>query len=153
MEHIAAYVNDTEHAQAILLPLMTSQRSPTGWTIVICTPRLTRHIGRFAAQRSRRQWREQWAERLRLDMEPRLREQVGAERLTWLTAEGPLVELTQRMRRQHGESMRVLDARQSRLGASLLPVSSEQLVQEPGKRLVAPVAVSSALSLVLALAD
>lgn len=153
MEHIAAFVNDQEHAQSMLLPLLASHAGPTQWTIVVCTPRLTHRIGRFATRRSRDLWRDQWAGRLRESLEPVLRQAAGAAAFEWRTAHMPLPGITQQLRLSQGAGLRVLDARCTRLGAPNAPIVPEQVDAANGQRLAAPVAVTSALSLMLALAD
>lgn len=153
MERIVAYINDLEQARHTIVPLLAAQAAPTGWVMVICTPRLTHRIGRWASQRSREQWRERWAQQLQRGLQPVLEAAAGNNaRFEWMPARGSLLDLTERLRRQHGDGLRVLDARRPRLGTSLSPVVEGQAEASAGP-VAAPVAVTSALSLMLALAD
>jgi hypothetical protein len=117
MTPTVVFVNDAAHAQAMLRPVM-AQSTDRRWVVVVCAPRLTRRIGKFSSQQSRKQWRAQWAQRLR-------------ERL--------------------GPGLQMFDARKPRLGAGL--ESPERQAQPESPRWLAPIAVSSGMSLVLALAD
>ena len=46
MTPTVVFVNDAEHAQAMLRPVM-AQAPDRRWVVVVCTPRLTRRIGKF----------------------------------------------------------------------------------------------------------
>lgn len=154
MEHIAAYINDIEHAHRTIAPLLAERAGPTRWTFVICTPRLTQRIGRFVTQRNRELWRDQWAERLWQSLQPMLLARSGpAATFEWRVAKGPLVDITNQLRQQHGTGLRVLDARRPKMGEALPSVVPEMPAATRSDRLTAPAAVTSALSVMLVLAD
>ncbi len=153
MEHSATFVNDLDHAREMLLPLLADHSGPAQWTVVVCTPRLTRHIGRFVNRRGRDAWRAQWADQLRQALEPALHLPASGLSIEWRTADGPLEDITRQLRATHGAGLRVLDARCSRMGAPNPPVVPEQHAMAVGPRLTAPIAITSTLSLVLALSD
>lgn len=149
MEAIAVFVNDVAHARHILQP-MREGAGPTHWVLVACPPTLTRHIGRWVSHTARRQWREHWAANLFTALEADLRTESGSEVET-LVARRPLADVSARLlaRLPH---LRLLDARQPRVGRSDEPISGAQPAEAPGGW-VAPAAATAGLSLMLALAD
>ena len=149
MNTIAVFVNDAPHALRILQPMVTPG-SDTRWLLVACAPRLTRRIGKFASHASREQWRDKWCERLFEQLRPLFAVPPSRPAQT-LVAHGPLLQLVQQLQREHGEGLQLLDARRPRIGAA-----EEAVVQQPdqeGRRWAVPIAVSSGVSMVLALAD
>ena len=149
MEKIAVFVNDVASARHILQPMLEGE-GPTHWVLVACPPTLTRHIGRWVSHSARRQWRERWAADLFDALTPELKAQAGSEVET-LIASRPLADLSARLtaRMPH---LRLLDARQPRVGRVDEPISAAQPGQ-PGPRWAAPVAATAGLSLMLTLAD
>lgn len=150
MERIAVFVDDAAHAQRLLEPF---RAEPTiAWLVIACPPRLTHRIGKYVAHRSREQWRARWAARLREELAPTLGAAPQGQSHEWLVAKGPLPELVQRLQLRHGSGLRVLDARRPKLGVAQAPLVPGQ-PSETAARWAAPVAVSSSLSLMLALTD
>ncbi|KQW35696.1 hypothetical protein [Rhizobacter sp. Root404] len=149
MEKIAVFVNDVASARHILQPMLEGE-GPTHWVLVACPPTLTRHIGRWVSHSARRQWRERWATDLFTALQPELQARAGSEVET-LIANRPLVDVSARLvaRLPH---LRLLDARQPRVGRTDEPISVAQPGQ-PGPRWAAPVAATAGLSVMLALAD
>ena len=52
MENIIVVIDDPEYALKMLTP-MKNEGTPTQWVLLVCPPRLTRHIGRWVNQASR----------------------------------------------------------------------------------------------------
>ncbi len=132
MEKIIVYVNDTAHALQALAPMcQTSAASAnasvqTQWIVVACPPRLTRHISKWLTYSARLQWREKWSANVFTDLRPLLCGRGG--QMKTLTAEGSLVEMTDRLLKTHGVA-RVLDARLALVGQDMLPVTREQSIR------------------------
>lgn len=149
MEKIAVFVNEVAAARHILQPMLQGG-SPTHWVLVACPPTLTRHIGRWVSHAARQQWRERWAAELFGALQPELRAQAGSA-IETLIANRPLVDVSARLlaRLPH---VRLLDARQPRVGRIDEPISAAQPAQA-ANRWTAPVAATAGLSLMLALAD
>ena len=148
METIAVFVNDAAHARHVLQPLLQGGR-PTHWIVVACAPRLTRHIGRFVSNAARAQWRERWASELYAALEPELAA-PGGSRVEKLLARRPLVDVSARLQAREAQ-VRLLDARAPRWGQPDEPITLAQPA-EPS-RWVAPLAVTTGLSAMLALVD
>lgn len=146
MEKMAVFVDDADHARQLLGPLLAPAAGEVQWVVVACAPRLTQRIGRWVPRRPREQWREQWAQALRARLEPLF---AGA-RCEWTLARGPLDALAGRLRARLGADLRLLDARRPRLGIVAPPLAAGAPARAGW---AAPVAVSSGLALVLALAD
>jgi len=149
MEKIAVFVNDAEHARHILQPMLQGQ-APMHWVIVACPPALTRHIGRFVSQSARRQWHARWGADLFAQLEPVLRQRAGSE-VEKLLVTRPLVQVSQRLQARLGP-LRLLDARQARVGRADEPIATGQPV-EGGTTWALPVAAASGLTALLAMAD
>jgi hypothetical protein len=150
MNTIAVFINDARHAQHLLQP-MVGPRPEARWVLVACAPRLTRRIGKFSAHANREQWRARWCERLFESVLP-LFDGQPAGRPDTEVAHGPLLQVVAQLRRRHGDALQVLDARCPRLGTSqepLVPASPD----DAGNRWALPIALSSGVSVVLALAD
>lgn len=149
MEKIAVFVNDAAHARHILQPMLQGG-SATHWVLVACPPTLTRHIGRWVSQSAREQWRERWAADLIAELEPELKQRNGSlvERVT---AKKALVDVSARLEGRLGP-LRFLDARRPRIGKIDEPLTRDQPTAQAG-RWAGPVAVTTGLSAVLALAD
>jgi hypothetical protein len=149
METIAVFVNDVARARRILQPMLRSE-GPMHWVMIACAPALTRHIGRWVSHSARQQWRERWAAELFVALEPELKAQSGSlvERVV---ANRPLIEVSTRLtaRLPH---LRLLDARQPRLGRIDEPITAAQPAQG-ASGWTAPAAAAAGLSLMLSLAD
>jgi hypothetical protein len=141
---IAVFVNDAEQAQAWLAPVL-AKHPGSRWVLVACAPRLTRRIGKFASHVSRQQWRRDWCGRLFAQLAPLFETAPQT-----VVADARLDEVVQRLRRQHGDSLQLLDARRPRMGEAQEPLVPTLI---PANRWALPVALSSGLSVVLALAD
>lgn len=149
METIAVFVNDADHARHILLPMLGGA-GPTHWVLVACPPTFTRHIGRWVSRDARAQWRERWAAALFAALEPELKACPG-NRVDKQLAKRPLHEVAARLEARLAP-LRLLDARRPRLGQVDEPISAEEPAADVG-RWVAPLAITTGLSAVLALAD
>ena len=149
METIAVFANDVAAARHILQPMLKGE-GPTHWVLVACPPALTRHIGRWVSQSARRQWRERWAAELFAALAPELKAQPGSE-LETLVASKRLVDVSARLlaRLPH---LRLLDARQPRVGRIDEPISTTQPAAS-ANRWTAPAAATAGLAVMLTLAD
>ena len=150
MERLAIYVNDAPYAQRFLEPLL-DRESGHPLTLVMCPPKLSRRIGKWLSNRQRQQWQRGWADRLQQDIQALL-PAGSAPRIEWTVAGGPLAETTAQLRRKLGTGLKVLDVRKPHLGQSLTAVDASA-TSPSDDRWKAPVAVTSSLSVVLALVD
>ncbi len=149
METIAVFVNDVAAARHILQPMLRGA-APARWVLVACPPVLTRHIGRWVSHSARRQWRERWAAELFAALAPEIGAAAGGapERVV---ASRPLLEVSARLAARW-PLLRLLDARQPRIGRVVVPISAGQ--PEPAAtRWAAPAAATAGLSVMLTLAD
>lgn len=151
MDKIAVFVDDAEHARRLLAPLLASGAADMHWVIVGCAPRLTHRIGKWVSHSSREQWRERWLRSLRAELEPLFGANAPGP-CEWLLARTPLDALVARLRVRLGADLRLLDARRPKLGVDLPPLAASAGAASRS-RWATPVAVSSSLSLVLALTD
>ena len=151
MERFAVCVNDADHAQRVLKPLLASAAGATHCVVVVCVPRLGWRIGRWLAPAARQQWRQDWAAQLSAALAPALALAAPAVSTEWLVASGPLSSVTRGLRQQHGAGLRLVDARRPQPGAVAEPLMAGPAPARA--RFGAPVAVASSLSLVLALTD
>jgi hypothetical protein len=149
MEKIAVFVNDAPHAHHLLLPLLSAAR-PQHWILVACPPTLTRHIGRWVSASARDQWRERWATELFAQVEPALKVPAGS-RVEKMLAKRPLIEVATRLDQRLG-NVKVFDARRPRLGKPAEPLAVDAPASELS-RWTYPVAITTGLSAMLALAD
>ena len=149
MEKIAVFVDDAEHAQRLLAPLLAQGAGGVQWVVVGCAPRLTHRIGKWVSHSQREHWRESWARALKTKLAP----VFGAASVEWDLARGPLEETGRRLRRRFGTELRLLDARRPKLGAPLQPLDAQQAAPSVADRWATPVAVTSGLSVMLALTD
>jgi hypothetical protein len=152
MEKIAVFVNDANHARHLLQPMLSgSDGGATHWILVACPPTLTRHIGRWVSKASREQWLQRWSVDLFAELEPELRTHSGSK-VEKMLVKRPLVEVSARLQSRLG-SLRMLDARRPRLGRADEPMVAGQPSDGNAPPWVFPVAVTTGLSAVLALAD
>ncbi len=149
MEKIAVFVNDAEHALRIIQPMLQGA-APTHWILVAAPPTLTRHIGRWVSHSARQQWLERWSTELFGRLEPVLRGVPGSK-VEKMLVKRPLNEVSERLQARLGP-VRLLDARQPRVGKTDEPVSAAQPPQGKGAWAY-PVAATAGLSAVLTLAD
>ena len=151
MERFAVCVNDADHAQRVLTPLLGSAAGATHCVVVVCAPQLGWRIGRWLTPAARQQWRNDWVAQLRAALAPALALAAPGASTEWVVAAGPLATFTCELRQQHGAALRLVDARRPRPGAVADPLVAGQA--QARARFGAPVAVASSLSLVLALTD
>jgi hypothetical protein len=149
METIAVFVNEAGFARHVLQPMASSQ-GPTHWVVVACPPKLTRHIGRWVSQSARDQWRERWAAEVFAEVESILKASP-VNKVERLLAKRPLVDISARLEARL-KGIRLLDARRVRVGKSEEPLTAAQPPSE-GNRWACPLAMTSGLTAVLALAD
>lgn len=149
MESIAVFVNDVATARHILQPMLHGE-DRTHWVLVACPPSLTRHAGRWVSRQARRQWQEQWAADVFAALEPELRAQADATVETVVPRRALADESTRLMARM--PHLRLLDARQSRVGRVDEPITRVQ--PAPATRgWAAPATATAGLSMMLALSD
>lgn len=125
MENIIVVIDDPEYALKMLAP-MKNEGNPTQWVLLVCPPRLTRHIGRWVNQASREAWRNKWTQELLQKIRPVL--QGAGDRVQWRIAKGPLVEQTRKLQSEF-VTHRVLDARRPKWGQDHDPVTAGQPVE------------------------
>ena len=151
MEQIAVVLDDAAHARRTLAPLLAPGAAPTRWLLLPRAPRLHRHAARFTTPAGRAAWRDDWNRRLRQSLQPWLDQAPAGACFDWQAADRALPDLIGQLRLQHGSGLRVLDARLPRPGRLAEPLLRGQA--PAGQRLAAPIALTSALSVVLALTD
>lgn len=133
MENIIVVIDDPEYALKMLTP-MKNEGTPTQWVLLVCPPRLTRHIGRWVNQASRDAWRNKWTQELVQKIKPVL--QGSGDRVQWRIAKGSLVEQTRKLQSEF-VTHRVLDARRPKFGQDQEPVTTDQPT-EHGSRWTLP---------------
>lgn len=129
MDKIVVYVDDAAYALQQLAPMLGAN-APTGWIVVACAPRITRRISKWVSHSARENWRAKWSEKLFGQITPTLT--ARGDTVTPVLAQGPLVELSARLLREHG-AVRVLDARRPKLGQDLPPVTANQPEGKDGR--------------------
>ena len=149
MDKIAVFLNDAPHAAQMLAPLMQKGEA-SHWILVACPPTLTRHIGRWVSAAGRQQWRERWAADLLAKVEVLFEAQPGVK-IEKMVAKRPLLDVAVRLDQRLG-GIKVFDARRPRLGKPDEPLAAGAESQELS-RWTYPVAISTGLSAMLALAD
>ena len=130
MEKIIVYVDDGAQAQQQLVPMKRSgpdSNQRTHWVLVACAPRMTHRISKWVSHSARENWRAKWADKLFAQIVPAL--QASGDLVTIVLAKGPLPELTEQLKAEHGAT-RVLDARRPKTGMDLSPEAGQQA---PGK--------------------
>jgi hypothetical protein len=130
MEKIILYVDDAAYARE-LLSRLTPEAVGTGarhWVLVACAPRMTHRISKWVSHSARENWRNKWLAKTHEQLLPLLQLENG--QVTSVLAKGPLAELTQRLKMEHGTA-RVIDARRPKIGVDLEPVAPD--VKSPGQ--------------------
>jgi len=127
MDKIIVYLDDAEFARHQLTPMRNgmpgSTPQGTHWILVACPPRMTRHISKWVNHSARQNWRTKWADKLFAQIAPEL--QAQGDVVTKVLAQGPLVELTQKLLTEQGMA-RILDARRPKFGQDMQPVTANQ---------------------------
>ncbi len=128
METFIVYVNDADHAQRQVVPLL-QDRSGDHWVLVACPPRLNRHSGRWVSQPALRRWKQEWARDNLRDLVALIegRDNKASTRV----AHGDLVAFTRQLRGELGAA-RILDARRPKVGVTLEAVTPEQPAEQQG---------------------
>jgi hypothetical protein len=108
---------------------------------------MTRHISKWVNHSARQNWRVKWADKLFAEITPEM--QASGDRVTTVLANGPLVEMTQALQKQHGVA-RVLDARRPKFGQDMQPVTLDQPVSGQARWSVPGAIVGMGAALVLA---
>lgn len=124
MEKIILYVDDAAYARE-LLSRLTPEAVGTGarrWILVACAPRMTHRISKWVSHSARENWRNKWLAKTQEQLLPLL--QLEGGQVISVLAKGPLAELTQRLRMEHGAA-RVIDARRPKIGVDLEPVAPD----------------------------
>ena len=130
MEKIILYVDDAAYAREFLAKL-SPEAVGTGarhWVLVACAPRMTHRISKWVSHSARENWRAKWFAKVQEQLLPALRLEGG--QVTPVLAKGPLAELTQRLKLEHGAAQ-VVDARRPKIGVDLEPVAPD--VPSPGQ--------------------
>jgi hypothetical protein len=125
MDKIIVYVDDGAHAQQQLAPMKISglgSSARTHWVLVACAPRMTHRISKWVSHSARENWRAKWADKLFSQIVPGL--QASGDSVTVVLAKGPLPELTEQLKAEHGTT-RVLDARRPKMGPDLASGAGE----------------------------
>lgn len=120
MNKIIAYVDDVPHARQQLMPPAAGATPPPAahWVLVACAPRMTHRISKWVSHSARENWRARWADKLFAQLVPQLQAQGHA--VTTVLAKGPLPELTQQLKAEHGTA-RVLDMRRPKIDTAAPP--------------------------------
>lgn len=146
MENIIIVLDDPEVALKTLIP-MKNGSNPTQWVLLVCPPRLTRHIGRWVSQSSRDAWRNKWAQELVQKIKPALG--GDGDRVQWRMAKGTLAEQIRKLQTEFF-STRVLDVRRSKFGQDLEPVTADQPTEHASRWTLPGGAAALGVALLLA---
>lgn len=147
MSQHALFINDAETALQALSKLDLSPTSQV--QLVACAPHLTQRIGKWVAHSQREKWRAQWAAKLFEAVLPALE---GKATVSTSIAKEALPRVVSQLRSRLGAELQVHDARRTPVGAAVEPLAATAPAAAGG-RWVAPVAIASGLSVVLALVD
>lgn len=146
MENIIVVLDDPEYAMKILAP-MKNGGNPTQWVLLVCPPKLTRHIGRWVNPASRDAWRNKWAQELIQKLKPALGR--GSDRVQWRLAKGALVDQTLKLQAEF-VTHRVLDARRPKFGQDQDPVTTDQPTEQNSRWALPGGAAAMGVALLLA---
>ena len=109
MQSVIVYIDDADHARAVLAPLVARAGAvPCRWIVVACAPRMTHRISKWVSHSARENWRAKWADKLFAQVLPWLGR--GSTDVTTVLAKGPLPELAEQLQATHGMAQ-VVDAR------------------------------------------
>jgi hypothetical protein len=125
MEKIILYVDDAAYAREFLgkLPVGTIGTGAHHWVLVACAPRMTHRISKWVSHSARENWRTKWFSKVQEQVLPLLT--LQGSQVTPVLAKGPLTDLTQRLKLEHGAAQ-VLDARRPKIGVDMEPVAPDQ---------------------------
>ncbi len=156
MDNIIVYLDDAAHALQQLTPMKTGEPSgfeslqgtiATQWILVACPPRLTRHINKWVNYNARESWRNKWSERVFAQVAPML--ETRNDSVVTLVATGILTDLTGHLLAKYRPA-RVFDARRTRLGQDLAPVTRNQPTEHDSRWSLPGAVVGMGALLVLA---
>ncbi|MDM0065666.1 hypothetical protein [Variovorax sp. J31P207] len=124
MEKVILYVDDAAYAREFLArpPAQGGGAEVSEWVLVACAPRMTHRISKWVSHSARENWRAKWFAKVQEQLLPVLTH--GGTPVMPVLAKGPLPELTQRLKLEHGAA-RVVDARRPKLGVDLEPVAPD----------------------------
>ncbi len=124
MEKVILYVDDAGYAREFLAraPADAGAAGVRQWVLVACAPRMTHRISKWVSHSARENWRAKWFAKVQEQLLPVLAQ--GGTTVTPVLARGPLSELTQRLKMEHGAA-RVVDARRPKIGVDLEPVAPD----------------------------
>lgn len=115
MENVVIYVDDAAYARQRLQMLPAAAAGVARhWLVVVCPPRMTRHVSKWVHHTARQNWRDRWSQRLLLQLLPALR--GPGQQVSTFVADGPLHALTRTLIERHGPA-RVLDLRRPKFDA------------------------------------
>ena len=125
MEKIILFVDDAAYAREFLAkaPAGTVSTGAKHWVLVACAPRMTHRISKWVSHSARENWRGKWFAKTQEQVLPLLRR--PGDEVTPVLAQGPLTDLTQRLKLEHGAA-HVIDARRPKLGVDMEPVTPGQ---------------------------
>jgi hypothetical protein len=150
MQTIALFIDDAETARPVLLELLEDPRCDR-ILLVACPPALTYRIGRWLTNQNREQWRRRWSTELFAALQP-LWAKTPKGKIETSRATGPLPTVFARLQRQTPATLRPLDARRARIGATNQTTQGAE--PDPQRKdWAVPAAVASGISLALALTD
>ena len=124
MEKIILYVDDAAYARQYLARLTTDAVGVGArhWVLVACAPRMTHRISKWVSHSARENWRSKWFAKVQEQVLPLL--QLEGGQVSPILAKGPLTDLNQRLKAEHGAA-RVIDARRPKVGVDLEPVAPD----------------------------
>ena len=96
MDKIIVYVDDADHAQQLLAPLVANEpASQRHWVLVACAPRMTHRVSKWVSHSARESWRNKWADKLFAQIITGVG--LPHAQVTTVLAKGPLAELTEQL--------------------------------------------------------
>jgi len=141
MDKIIVYVDDADHAQQLLAPLVA--RPPAAhqhWVLVACAPRMTHRVSKWVSHSARESWRTKWADKLFAQITTSVG--LSPAQVTTVLAKGPLAELTEQLQADlqanGSRTAPVMDARKPRSTEAapqpLTPRAATELAPSPAPR-------------------
>jgi hypothetical protein len=135
LEKIILYVDDAAYARDFLAKASAEHigggEGARHWVLVTCAPRMTHRISKWVSHSARENWRGKWFAKTCDQVVPLLSR--PGDVVTPLLAQGPLAELTLRLKREHGVIARVVDARRPKIGVDMEPVAPAATPAQPAK--------------------